>query len=329
MKDINIDRILDIIENFSNTSIAVIGDYMIDEYIFGDVERISPEAPVPIVLYKDRKFSLGGAGNVANNIASLGGKVYNIGVIGDDNYKEIFFNLINKENFNNEGILIDETRPTIRKTRIIAQNQQLLRIDYEKTDFLSNTLKEKISQYINSIIHNIDGIIISDYGKGLFDKDILEKIIKISNDHNKFIAVDPKDRNFYNYKGATISTPNHKEASRMVGRSLKTQEEIKEAGFEIIEKLGFENLLITQGAEGMTLFEKGKSPLHIPSHAKQVFDVTGAGDTVISALTLAKASGATLPEASFIANIAAGIVVGKLGSATATIEEIIEEVKRY
>lgn len=321
---LNKNRLQEILNNFQNAKIAVVGDVMLDDYIFGNVDRISPEAPVPVVNVKKESFVLGGAANVLNNLNSLSAKVFAFGVIGDDDNGKRFLNELNKKNIYTDGIIVDDKRPTAVKRRVIAQNQQLLRLDWEDKSSISTDIEDKILEQIKNNISNIDAFILSDYDKGILTKRLSKEIIKLANENNKIITVDPKPKNHMNYLGATSITPNRKEALECLDSGgFKDEEDLVNQMMQLKEKLKLDNLLLTRSEEGMTLFENGAAET-ISTVAKEVYDVTGAGDTVISVFTLAKISGATWFEAARIANTAAGIVVAKMGTATATPEQILE-----
>ncbi|MGC9120306.1 MAG: D-glycero-beta-D-manno-heptose-7-phosphate kinase, partial [Sulfurihydrogenibium sp.] len=300
---IDVKRAKQLISNFKNLKIAVVGDIILDKYLWGEVERISPEAPVPIVDVKRETVSLGGASNVANNIVSLEAKAYMIGVIGNDENGKTIEKLLQEKGI--IPLLVkDKSRPTIEKTRVIAVSQQLLRIDRENRNPLNETVERRIIDQIKEIKDEVDGFIVSDYGKGVVNKNIMEYIKSLG----KPVFVDPKPSNFYLYKDITIMTPNRKEAYESIKAEKNTP--VEEVGKTIMKQLNLKQLLITLGADGMALFEEEKV-IKIPAKARKVFDVTGAGDTVISVLALAKLSGGTWEESATIANYAAGYVVGE------------------
>lgn len=314
------DRLIEILDKFKDVRIAVVGDMMLDDYIIGSVDRISPEAPVPVVRVKEERFVLGGAANVINNLATLGAKTVAIGVIGDDYNGERLLNNLKEKGVSVENIVKIPERPTIVKRRIIGGHQQLLRIDWEEDSNIEEKYEIQIIENLRRNIKEIDAIILSDYDKGVLTKTVAEEIIKLAKENNIIVTVDPKPKNALNYKGATSITPNRKEAMECLG--LKKIDDIYKLGEELKKKLELENLLLTRSEEGMSLF--ADEVLDIPTYAKEVFDVTGAGDTVISVFTLAAAAGFTWHEASKIANTAAGVVVGRIGTSTVTKEEIIE-----
>lgn len=320
--DFDLKRILD---NFKNIKIGVVGDLMLDDYIYGTVERISPEAPVPVVNVKEEKFVLGGAANVVNNLASLGAKTICFGVIGNDANGERLLGAFADKKIDVSGLIRDKERTTIVKRRIIGSNQQLLRIDWEDITPISTFLEYALLRNIESKIDELDAVILSDYDKGVLTPMVAKEIVKMCRDRGKIVTVDPKPKNAMNYYGATSMTPNRKEAKECLGMERATN--MEEVGKELKEKLKLDNLLLTRSEEGMSLFIEDKI-VNIPTFAKDVYDVTGAGDTVISVFTLAAASGVSWHEAAKIANTAAGVVVGKMGTSTVTKDEILEFYKR-
>ena len=308
-----------LIKNFKNIKIAVIGDLMLDEYIMGKVDRISPEAPVPVVKVTEEKFVLGGAANVVNNLAALGANVYCGGLVGNDNKaKKLIDNL--PKNVNSDLILKVNNRPTIVKKRVIAGHQQLLRLDWEEEFYINEDEENTIIENLKEHIKELNAVILSDYNKGLLTKSLSQKIINLCRENNVIVTVDPKPKNISNFIGASSITPNKKEAYLAV--EANETENIDIVGKKLKEKYNLDTVLITRSEEGMTLYDK---EIHnIPTYAKEVYDVTGAGDTVISVFTLAKAAGATWEEAAKIANTAGGIVVGKIGTSTVSEKELIE-----
>jgi D-glycero-beta-D-manno-heptose-7-phosphate kinase len=316
-----------ILKKFPKANVLIIGDLILDRFIRGDAKRISPEAPVPVVEVREETYCLGGAGNVANNIVSLGGKVSVVGVVGNDYTAEILLKEFNGKKVNTDGIFTDKTITTSIKTRIIVSHQQIVRFDKETVRELSPLISQKIIEYINKKIPASDAVLISDYGKGVITKKVISEIIKLSKKYKKIVTVDPKIEHFSRYKYVDCLTPNTYEAiTGMKVSKLKGKNDFDKLGIKILKKLKCKSVLITQGESGMTLFTS-KSKVHIPTMAKDVFDVTGAGDTVIATLTMALASGATLLDAAKIANYAAGIVVAKLGTATVSPSELSKVLK--
>ncbi|MBI5682899.1 MAG: D-glycero-beta-D-manno-heptose-7-phosphate kinase [Deltaproteobacteria bacterium] len=321
-KLLNLKKAVSILNNFKRKRILVIGDLMLDHFIWGKVSRISPEAPVPVVKVTSENMMLGGAANVANNINSLDGSVFLCGVIGDDEAGRSFVRELNKKGMMADGLIIDRTRPTIIKTRIIAHHQQVVRFDRENDEYLNLDTTNRILDYVKNRIKKVDAMVISDYAKGIVSRELIEELVGIARQNKKVIAVDPKVSHFDFYKDVTVITPNNDEASRASGIDIKDDVSLLRAGEVLLNRLGSDAILITRGEHGMSLFEKDGSITHIPTVAKEVYDVTGAGDTVIGSLVLVLAADATLKEAAVIANYAAGIVVGKIGTATVTPEEL-------
>ncbi len=319
-------RIEKIVSGFSGLNILIIGDLILDEFLWGDVSRISPEAPVPVVWIKSESFMPGGAANVANNINALGGKPLLVGVVGDDDRGRMLKGSLNSRDIITDGVIVDGRRPTTLKTRVIAHHQQVVRIDKEKLDGLSKGVGGRIAEYVNATIGKVDAVIIEDYGKGVVTPDLLKYVIKLARKHNKIVAVDPKEEHLHYYKGVTVITPNHHEASAVTGIKVRDKKSLEDIGKALIKKLNCEAALITLGENGMQLFEKKGRITHIPTVAQDVFDVSGAGDTVISAFTMCLASGAGMIDAARISNAAAGIVVGKVGIAVAKQKEIISKM---
>lgn len=307
---------------FSNCRILVAGDLMIDEYLWGDVERISPEAPVQIVEVNHEQFTLGGAGNVINNLVALEAKVTAVGVAGTGHDGNLLIEMLKKLKVNIEGVFQDPKRPTTRKTRIIASNQHVLRIDRETKREISDNTCQLLVKNLEEQIPQADIVLVSDYGKGTLTKPLLSLVIKICKDNNKMIIVDPKGLDFTKYSGVTLITPNKKEASLASNVEIKDESTLLQAAAMLLEKVEMEKLLITCGKDGMVLFEKNAPPYPIHTKSRQVFDVSGAGDTVLAVLGLALASKASFEQAASLANIAAGIVVGKMGTATVTQKEL-------
>ncbi len=312
-----------VLAKFARAKILVIGDLILDEFVWGKAERISPEAPVPVVWAGSQSYMPGGASNVANNIASLGAQVSLCGVIGEDKNAEILCDQLRKNRINCDGIVADATRPTTLKTRIIASHQQVVRVDWERVDRLSADKINVIVGFIKERIASMDALVIEDYGKGVVSPVLLKSVIALAKRHKKIITVDPKIENFSYYRGVTALTPNEKEASAGSGIEILSEADVDQAGWRLLKKLRCAGVLITQGEKGMKLYREGRKPVHIPTVAQEVFDVSGAGDTVISVFTLALACGLSMEEAAEISNVAAGIVVGKVGVAVVTQKEIL------
>lgn len=327
MKRYNLAQYKKIISEFDKAKVLVIGDLILDEYIWGKVERISPEAPIPVVWVDSESFMPGGASNVANNIVALGGKAWACGVIGRDQKGGILRDELKAKGINIDGVFVDEHRPTTVKTRILAHQQQVVRVDRENIEVVNEKLLKEIFDFANFIIDEVDIVIIEDYGKGLIQPYLLKKILGIAKRKGKFVTVDPKQDHFSYYKGITAITPNFKEAQLAANLPLTKKGDLYETGKKLLKRLGCKAVLVTLGEEGMCLFESSGKITKIPTVAKEVFDVSGAGDTVISVFSLALASGASMRLASIISNFAAGIVVGKLGVAVVNREELLNSIK--
>ncbi len=326
MATISNKKLISLKRKFNKLNIAVIGDMMLDAYFWGDVRRISPEAPVPVVEVENEFFRFGGAANVALNIIKLGGTPYPVGVIGYDTYGTIFSSLLNDTNIMNDGIVVDDSRPTTTKTRVIADNQHVVRIDKESKQYLNKDIQNKAYAYIEKSINELDGIILQDYNKGVLSPAIIEKTIKLANKHGVLITVDPKFNNFFCYKNVTVFKPNRKEAEDVLGMKIKTDEDISTAGIKLLEKLNSKYVLLTLGEGGIAIFEKGKKERIMPTKARKVADVSGAGDTVISTLTMALAAGANILEASYLANYAGGLVCEEVGIVPIELDKLFNTV---
>jgi len=328
MKKQSLTKLKTIISNFGKSRVLVLGDLILDQFIWGKVERISPEAPVPVVWIDRESFMPGGASNVANNIAALGGKVDIVGIVGNDERGAILKSELDQRGIGTSGIIRDKTRPTILKTRVIAHKQQVVRIDKEVSLAVNKRLIGKLANIVKNKLDNIDILIIEDYGKGTITSELLKIIIPLARKKRKIVAVDPKEEHFSLYKGVDVITPNHKEASIASGVNIANKKTLDEAGKLLLKKLKCSTVLITLGERGMSVFKEGVRPVHIPTLAQEVFDVSGAGDTVVGVFSLSLASGATGVQAAHIANVAAGIVVGKIGIAVVDQDELIARIKR-
>ncbi|MDI6785640.1 MAG: D-glycero-beta-D-manno-heptose-7-phosphate kinase, partial [bacterium] len=321
------EHLPDTIKQFKETNTLIIGDVMMDEYVWGEVSRISPEAPVPVVDVSSQSFVPGGAANVANNIRALNGKVHLIGVIGNDGIgRKLSFELGIKQ-IAVDRLIVDHERPTILKTRIIASNQQIVRVDKELKKRIAEEIEAEIIAKIEEVIPEVNVIVISDYGKGVITEKLISNVVSLSRKYQKKVILDPKVENYNIYKEVTLITPNQKEAREMLRTNISTLEDLNKAGHQILEDLNCEVSIITRGKDGMSIFERGKSPIHIPTIAREVFDVAGAGDTVVAVIALALALDLTFVNAALLANCAAGIVVGKVGTATVSPNELVENVE--
>jgi len=307
------NRLEEIQKSFAGKRIAVVGDLMLDRYFWGTVSRISPEAPVPVVEVDEESTRLGGAANVANNIAALGGVPLMIGVVGKDIGADILQNLVAGNGFPTGGIVVDDSRPTTIKTRVIAHSQHVVRIDQEEKVDLNADTQARVLASLESQIASLDGIILEDYNKGVLTKGLIKSVIKLAKDHKKTITVDPKFNNFFDYQGVSVFKPNRKETEEALGRPLHTFQDIETAARELFTRLNAENVLLTLGEKGMLLLERNGSLAHVETKTRNVADVSGAGDTVIATLTLAMVAGATVTESAALANYAGGIVCGEIG----------------
>ncbi len=345
-------NINNLLAQFQNKRVMIIGDVILDEYIWGDVNRISPEAPVPVFEMNGEMNGCGGAANVAQNVASLGGKAELVGVIGKDRDGEKLLQMLNTLDISTADICVDVQRYTSKKTRVIVnsnphntssqevdipdyhvlhQGHHLLRIDRESKQEVSAKVKERIFSAAISHLPDCDAIIFADYDKGAIHSELIKTVLKNANTHNIPIIVDPKRDNFWKYKGATVLTPNHKEAGAAIQDEITDIDQLITVGEKILDRLSLSNLLITREEQGMSLFQRDTNGAlqvdHFPPHSNDVIDVTGAGDTVVAVIALALAANADYHSASKLSSIAGGIVVRKMGCATVTPAEIIKEIQ--
>jgi len=320
-------RLREVVENFNGKRVLVIGDCMLDEYVYGDCNRISPEAPIPVFLHKETKDFLGGAANVSANIKAVGGEPLIIGIIGDDPQGKRLIGVLKDKNIYDDGIMVSDIRQTTVKTRIVAQNQQMIRIDKEIVKELSPEETAFVNKKIESLIDSVNSVVISDYGKGMVTRGIFKYLLGLINNRDIRTIVDPKVEHFDLYKDVTLITPNHKEASNAVGMNIVDNNSMIKVGLKLLENVACDNLLITWGERGMVLFQNNIEPIFIPATARSVYDVTGAGDTVVAILSLALASGANMEDSSRIANYAGGIVVEKSGTSVVYKEELIKMIE--
>ncbi|HTX56812.1 MAG TPA: D-glycero-beta-D-manno-heptose-7-phosphate kinase [Candidatus Acidoferrales bacterium] len=307
-----------LVEHMRGRSILVVGDLMIDEWIWGAVTRISPEAPVPVVAVTDHSFTLGGAGNVANNLVSLGARVEFVGTVGEDAFAGDVRRMLREEGVDDAGVLTVNDRPTTRKTRIVAHNQQVVRADWELTAPLPPADRARVAAHVRARASAVDAVILSDYAKGLLCADVVEAARGCA-----LVLADPKPQNVALFSGVTCVAPNVAETAAATGIAITDDESLEFAGARLLDKLRCRYVVVTRGERGMSLFGGKGERLAIPSVARKVYDVSGAGDTVIAVLSLALAGGATIERAMQLANFAAGAVVEKLGTATASGDEII------
>jgi D-beta-D-heptose 7-phosphate kinase/D-beta-D-heptose 1-phosphate adenosyltransferase len=314
------------VSRFRKKKILVLGDVMLDRFVWGSVSRISPEAPVPVVEIQKETTCLGGAANVAANVRALGGEPFPLAIVGDDAEGKQLRSEFRAIGASIAGIFVDKGRMTSVKTRIIAHQQQVCRTDREDRTPLTPELQQKIVDWFRAHVAAVDAVIVSDYAKGLISTSLLKKILPMARSAQKVVCVDPKLKNLAAYRPATVITPNLAEAERAAGTSIGDEKSLVRAGRKIIQQTGIDHLLVTRGEHGMALFEADFKVTQIPTLAREVFDVTGAGDTVISTLALGLVSGLSILEAAILSNIAAGIVVGKLGTASVTPSELLSRI---
>ncbi|MCM8830148.1 MAG: bifunctional ADP-heptose synthase [Candidatus Omnitrophica bacterium] len=329
MKKVALKKIIDkkrfdeITGRYSKTRVIIAGDLILDRFVYGSVSRISPEAPVPVLLVQKEDVMLGGAGNVAFNIKTLGGNPFLIAAIGSDSDGKILKNILEDQSI--DSFLIERDIPTTTKTRIIARTQQVVRIDREEIKKLKDGDIVEVKRVLDDIYKNYHGVIISDYSKGFITKKLISIFLTYKKKYGKVLTVDPKVEHFPYYKNVTCITPNRAEASEVMHiKEPESLDDIRKLGIRIKRRIGCEHLLITLGKDGMMLFENYDKVIHIPTVAKEVFDVTGAGDTVIAVFTLSLSAGASVIESAIISNIAAGITVAKLGTASTNQNELKE-----
>lgn len=324
----------ELLGKFSRSRILVIGDLMLDESLWGHIQRISPEAPVPILSLARRVCALGGAGNVVKNLRTLEAKVIVLGAVGEDATGQEILKLLDELGVDRQGVLCDPSRKSSRKTRLISieHGQQVFRMDEESTHPIGQTQECALLSRLNAVFPNVDAILCSDYLKGVLTGEVLQETFRLARRHNVQVTVAPKDSNPNKYRGVGILVPNALELARLAGMDMEERDWLCRAASKLFDEIGMESLLVTRGREGMSLFERLDSKVHqfdIPTMARSVYDVTGAGDTAVSMFTLAAAAGADLGVAARLANIAAGIVVGKRGTASVTIPEVQERLRDF
>jgi len=306
-------RLDDLFQQFSRRKILVIGDLMLDHYLWGRALRISPEAPVPVVDVEREEYRLGGAANVAFNVVSLGAEVLMVGVAGNDASESTMRKLFQRHGLSPNGLIIDKKRPTTLKTRVIAHDQHVVRIDRELRHDIGQLAQKRLLDFLEDQIECVDGVILEDYNKGLLTSGVIRSVITMARKYEKLILVDPKFDHFFDYRNVTLFKPNRHEVASRLGMRIESDHDLERAGNKLLEKLACRALLITLGDEGMALFQQDQPWLKIPTRARHVHDVSGAGDTVIATLTVAMTSTASLEEAATIANYAAGLVCGEVG----------------
>lgn len=317
------------IDDFNSSRILVIGDIMLDQFIWGKVSRISPEAPVPIVGVERETTMLGGAANVVSNIVASGGNALLCGVVGDDFRGREIISKLENLGVAIDGIFVEDDRPTTMKTRIIAHAQQVVRYDRESMRPLRPETTRRILDLILKEREELSGIIVSDYGKGVISAQLMDGLKAVFSESNGPVAVDPNVKNFSLYRHVTVITPNHNEAGEIAGVDIGDEQGLMETGKRLLDNGDFKALLITRGSDGMILFEQDGSITNIKSVARKVYDVTGAGDTVIAILTLGMAAGLDLKSSAHLSNLAAGIVVGEIGTSAAKANELKKVVNAH
>lgn len=318
---------MNILDSFSDTKVLVIGDVMLDRYMWGSVSRISPEAPVPVVKMDRTTLAAGGAANVAANVAGLGTTPLLVGLIGDDSESKEFVEVLERTGVSGANLISIADRATTVKTRIIAHSQQIARIDQETDAPLLRDDEAEVIERIRGLMKDANAVIVSDYAKGFLSESLLRSVIDLANESGKQILIDPKGKDYSKYRKASLLTPNRREAADACGLEENTQQMVDIAGKKLLDDLDLESVLITQGEDGMTLFRRGADRHHLDTRARDVYDVTGAGDTVIATLAVAIGSGADLETAAHLANIAAGIVVEQIGTTAIHVDDLKKAVE--
>ena len=323
------NRLLALLGKFHRGHLLVVGDFMLDRFIWGDVERISPEAPVPVLRVISESYRLGGAANVTHNIRTLGGKVTACGVMGRDETGKRLLQGLQAIGISTKGVFVESHFQTTQKSRIIAhpRHQQIVRLDRENHGEIRRSVLQKIRQFVAKQIDRCDGIVISDYGKGVIHRELLELIANLVAEKHCFCVADPKRENFSAYRNPTLVTPNREEASQASGIEIRDEASLREAGRRLLQMWQAKAVLITRGPEGMSLFRPGREIRHFSTEPREMFDVTGAGDTVVAACSLALASGSTYEEAAVIANLAAGIVGDEVGTVAVPLAKLRKAVR--
>ncbi len=326
MRAISIRRLKQILSGFKKANVLVVGDLMLDQFVWGKVARISPEAPIPVVEVRSESSVPGGAANVVNNICSVGGRAAVAGIVGNDPPGRLLKKLLEDEGANTDFIVATSRAETTVKTRIIAHHQHVVRVDREKPNEQDEKSRTRIFEKIRNAISKFDAIILEDYGKGVLTQDFIDDIVHLANEKGVITTADPKKGHYLDFTGVALVTPNYDEAFFSANVDAYCEENLEKVGHILVEKWAGAAVLITLGEKGMCLFQKGQKLRYIPTMPKDVYDVAGAGDTVIGIVTLALASGATVVEAAHLANYAAGIVVEKVGTGTVTREELLHAI---
>jgi D-glycero-beta-D-manno-heptose-7-phosphate kinase len=322
--DRNKGRLLEILRTIAGRKVLVVGDVGVDRYTMGTVERISPEAPVPVVLVEEERLKLGLAANVADNVKTLGGIPFLLGLIGNDRGASDLRRLLRRSRIDGKHLVVDRSRRTVLKDRVVSERQQLLRVDYESAHFIDSAVEQQLVRRLRGLVGSVDAVILEDYAKGVFSNGLAHQVCKMAKKAGVLVAVDPNMKaSVDSYRGATVLTPNTKEAEKLTGIAINDTESMVRAGCALLKAAKARHVVITRGKEGMAIFSVGSSSVRlIPTYAREVYDVSGAGDTVISVLALALSAGATIVEAAVLGNMAAGVEVAKRGTATVSREEI-------
>jgi rfaE bifunctional protein kinase chain/domain len=318
------NRLLPIVEKFRNARLLVVGDLMLDRFIWGEVERLSPEAPVPVLRVVSENSSLGGAANVIHNVRSLGGRVTACGVVGRDDAGKRIVATLRRVGASTAGVFTDGAFQTIQKSRIVAspRHQQIVRLDRESREPIGDRALKKLRQFVVTWAERFDAIVISDYGKGAVHEELLNLIARAVGKHKIICVIDPKKENYERYRFATLITPNKAEAAEASGITIADDHSLRAAGTKLVRKWRASAVLITRGPEGMTLFRPRRPVKHFRTEPREVFEVTGAGDTVVAVCAMALASGGGYEEAAVLANIAAGFVGDEVGTLAVPIEKL-------
>lgn len=320
-------RAREIVARFQEGRVLVIGDCMLDHWIWGTVSRISPEAPIPVVDVERSTYTCGGAANVVHNLCSLGARSGMVGVVGDDDAGSRLRSMLSGQGADVAGLLVDPARPTTTKMRVIAHSQQVVRADTELRAPLDDAIVQALIDAVGDDLADYQGLLVSDYNKGVVSPSVVRAFVDAARRKGIPVVAGPKPENVGLFQNITVIALNEKEAHAATGTGARSEEGAVLAGRDLLRRMGSAAVLITRGDRGMSLIETGRKPHHVPAHARQVYDVSGAGDTVVSVLTLALVAGATMQEAVQLANYAAAVVVQKVGTATATVEEIVEAVR--
>jgi len=324
---ISLERGRAIVQRFAQTRVLVVGDLMLDRYVWGAVDRISPEAPVPVVRVDRESSMLGGAGNVVRNLASLGSDVDVVALIGRDDAAQELHRRLDHWKIDPTGLIEDADRPTTQKTRVIAHNQQVVRYDHEVDTPLTEAILDQVVTRVRERTSKVAGVVLEDYGKGLLDPALVPEVMRLCAERGLPVFVDPKQLPWDVYAGAALVKPNLREAQEVTGIRVRSAEDLERVGREILKQSGAELVAITRGEEGMALFPRDAETLHVATRPRAVADQAGAGDTAIATLALARLAGASWPEAAALANAAAGVVIGTPGTATLSTEDLLQALE--